>query len=112
MRSIRQPCFVVAIAAASVVKSEPSFEVSLAADLDEIISEGRVLVYLTDDNDPSPPLARCDDSQSTAQIFGIDVSEFSHDSDPAIIDNETLGYPRRSLGELESKEYLIQVPAL
>jgi hypothetical protein len=68
--------------------------------------DGRVLVIISRD-DTREPRFQIGDGPSTQQIFGTDVAGFSA-STPAIIDLQTLGYPRESLRDVPIGTYTVQ----
>jgi hypothetical protein len=84
----------------------PRFVVTLGEELSAEPLDGRVLVMIS--NDPSEePRFQIGDSAGTQQIFGIDVEGLAPGGE-AVIDGDTLGYPRESLADVPPGRYRVQ----
>lgn len=71
---------------------------------------GRVRVYFSkasSDGSCAEPRSACDDSQQTAQVFGVDADNIRY-GDHVIVNETTLGYPMWSLNELPMDVYCVQ----
>eukprot|EP00039_Didymoeca_costata_P023156 m.6184 g.6184 ORF g.6184 m.6184 type:complete len:602 (+) comp3495_c0_seq1:42-1847(+) len=85
-------------------------EVVLPDDYKGVPLDGRVLVFFSK-NLTGSPINECGDDQTTSQVFGVDVLEFTA-AKIATISNTTLGYPRKSLKDIPPGKYLLQAQLL
>lgn len=90
-----------------------AFKISVEAHPDLIKQPvtGRVLVYISKNNN-TQPRKQCDDGPSSAQAFGVDVTDFTVGK-TAIIDDSIFGYPLNSLSQVPvDQHYYMQVELL
>ena len=84
----------------------PRFEIRFPASAHAAPITGRVFLIISRDNSHEPRF-QAGDRYMGCPFFGVDVEQLQPES-AAIIDNSTLGYPLRSLGELPAGDYYVQ----
>ena len=67
--------------------------------------QGRVLLFLSDNNLDEPRF-QTNDKSSTAFVFGVDLK--AKNSSKTIIDSKAFGYPVKSINQIPPGEYFIQ----
>ncbi len=82
------------------------FAVSYPTGLATQPLDGRLLLMLSKDGSAEPRF-QINDGAKGQQIFGIDVEGMAA-GEAAIIDGQVFGYPRASLGEVETGDYWVQ----
>ena len=109
----RRPCvwhvviaLAMAFSAARPLGAETKIEVSYSASLRQKPITGRVFVVLTTHGETEPRL-QVGSLMSPGLLFGVDVDQLRA-GNAAVIDENTLGYPVRSLGELPKGTYYLQ----
>jgi hypothetical protein len=80
--------------------------ISVPASQTAAASDGRMLLLLSTD-EHSEPRFQVSDNDRSAQIFGLDVDGLKPGED-AIVDASVLGYPVRTLGDIEPGDYWVQ----
>ena len=68
--------------------------------------DGRLLLMISDNNNAEPRF-QINDSHNTQMIFGIDVESWNANEKIAI-DADAIGYPIKSINEIEEGEYYVQ----
>jgi len=87
-------------------KSKISFKISVDESVKEGISDGRLLLYISDNNE-SEPRFQTRGGYRSQQVFGIDVNNWETGA-VQTIDDAVFGYPLGSLSELPTGKYYIQ----
>ncbi len=84
------------------------FEISFPASLSATPLDGRVLLFISED-EKTEPRFQTDQyrANSTRPIFGVDVDGLKP-GDAAIIDDRTFGWPARSLRDIPPGDYFVQ----
>jgi pimeloyl-ACP methyl ester carboxylesterase len=65
------------------------------------------LILVIAKSDKAEPRMQLSETYDSAEGFGVDAEDVAPDS-PLVIDAKTLGYPRRSLADLDTGDYYIQ----
>ena len=65
------------------------------------------LILVFTKNHESEPRMQLDEQYQSAQGFGVDATDLPPGT-PIVIDDKTIGYPRRSLADLDSGDYFVQ----
>lgn len=86
--------------------SRTEFIVTIEKSLQEEVSDGRLLLFIADNNDSDPRL-QARDGYLSQQVFGIDVNNWQAGSSQ-LINTEVFGYPVKSLSDLPAGKYYIQ----
>ena len=87
-------------------QSSLRFGLSFPQERSEAPLDGRMLLMISNNNDREPRF-QINDGANTQLIFGIDVDGLAP-GDQAVIDDDALGYPRKSLAEIPPGEYWVQ----
>lgn len=87
-------------------ESKLSFKINVDESLFEGISDGRLLLYISNNND-SEPRYQTRDGYRSQQVFGIDVNNWAPGEDQ-IIDASVFGYPLQDLSKLPAGTYYVQ----
>ena len=82
------------------------FSVTVSPDIYKPDTKGRVILYISTNND-SVPLAQGSDGPDTAQLFGVDAFDLAAGQVVAF-DEKVLGYPRESLSDVPPGTYFVQ----
>jgi hypothetical protein len=83
-----------------------SFLLSIPASQQPAVVDGRMLLLISTDG-RTEPRQQVNDSNRTAQVFGVDVEGLKPGQD-AVIDAAVLGYPVGSLKDIKPGEYYVQ----
>lgn len=67
---------------------------------------GHLILVLSKKNSPEPRM-QLEETYTSAQGFGVDVTDLPPNK-PIVIDDKTIGYPRRSLTDLDPGDYTVQ----
>ncbi len=105
------PCLVLWFASGCTPSTvaEPSplhFEVSLPQEWSDTTLVGRLLVFVSN-NDDAEPRFQVSNGPETQLVFGVDVTGFGA-SESAVLDASAPGYPLPSLGGLPAGRYRVQ----
>jgi hypothetical protein len=65
------------------------------------------LILVIAKNDKDEPRMQMSEDYLSAQAFGVDVENLKP-GQPVVVDAKTLGYPRRSLADLDAGDYFVQ----
>ncbi len=100
-----------ALAGTACVRSQPPaselrFAISFAESLQQEAVDGRLLLILTDREEPEPRFQVSAGLQA-AQVFGIDVEGLAPGED-ALVDAAVLGFPIESLTDVPPGDYFVQ----
>ncbi|MDX2415232.1 MAG: alpha/beta hydrolase-fold protein [Bacteroidales bacterium] len=82
------------------------FLVSIEDSVDKDITDGRLLLYISDNNDREPRL-QARDGYRSQQVFGIDVENWMA-GESQLIGAKVFGYPLENMTDLPSGKYYIQ----
>jgi hypothetical protein len=83
-----------------------AFAVTFSGSLSGEAQDGRILLFIADNNDTEPRF-QVSDNPNSQMVFGIDV-EGLKPGEPAIIDLNAFGYPIRNLMQIPAGEYWVQ----
>lgn len=83
-----------------------SFAVSFPESLTSEAQDGRILLFIADNNDTEPRF-QVNDNPNSQLVFGIDVEDLQP-GEPALVDSKAFGYPIRSLMQIPAGEYWVQ----
>lgn len=89
------------------VSSGPVIEVAYPSSLADSVLDGRLLLMIST-NDEAEPRFQISDGPGTQQVYGIDVENWAK-GQSQVFDAESFGYPIRSLSDLPSGEYTVQI---
>lgn len=92
--------------ACSSKSEESSINIEIASDLDQEISDGRLLLIFSKNDSKEPRLSVSDDVH-TAQVFGMDIENYNPGT-PIKFETKSFGYPIESMSDLEDGSYLVQ----
>lgn len=67
---------------------------------------GHLILVISKKNSPEPRM-QMQETYTSAQGFGVDVNDLAPGT-PIVIDDKTIGYPRRSLTDLDPGDYTVQ----
>ncbi|GGG77951.1 alpha/beta hydrolase-fold protein [Edaphobacter dinghuensis] len=67
---------------------------------------GHLILVIAKKNSPEPRM-QLEETYVSAQAFGVDVADLAPNH-PIVVDDKTIGYPRRSLADLEPGDYNVQ----
>lgn len=87
-------------------ESKTTFSISVTESLQEGISDGRLLLYISDNNE-SEPRYQTRDGYRSQQVFGINISGWTQGK-AAVINADVFGYPLKSLSDLPAGKYYVQ----
>lgn len=90
----------------SLLSAQPKFSVSFSKSVSETPLDGRVLLFIADNNKTEPRNQLSDDAPSQL-VFGLNA-EGLKPGQGAIIDASVFGYPLKSLSQLPAGEYWVQ----
>ena len=92
----------------SLTKRPPAkFLVSFGSELSATPLDGRVFVAISTVANGEPRFQISEQEARSQQLFGVDVDGLKP-GDSAAIDDDTLGYPLRSLKEIPAGDYYVQ----
>ncbi|MEL7045122.1 MAG: alpha/beta hydrolase-fold protein [Pseudomonadota bacterium] len=83
----------------------PSFSISMPADFDGEALDGRLLLFISN-NDAAEPRFQVSNGPGTQLVFGVDVNGWQGEA--VTIDASAAGYPLRSLAEIPPGRYRAQ----
>ncbi len=92
-------------AAFASAASGPRFAVSLAEDFGGGALDGRLLLFISN-NDDAEPRFQVSNGPDTQLVFGVDVNDWRGEA--VTIDADAAGYPLRSLAAMPSGRYRVQ----
>ena len=113
--SVRLPAFLFPLVISACAPSAPEmvdgysdfrFEIAISPELDTGPLDGRVLLLLSEADDPEPRFQRLR-SSNPPQIFGGDV-EALRPGESTMLDGGSRGYPAESLAGVPAGEYFVQ----
>lgn len=87
--------------------SKLRFEISFSASLSDKVLDGHMMLGIARDDKPEPRYQLLEEEAKSAQFFGLDVDGLAPGT-PAVIDENTLGYPLVSLSQLPAGDYYVQ----
>jgi hypothetical protein len=67
---------------------------------------GHLILVISKKDSPEPRM-QLQETYTSAQGFGVDVTDLAPNQ-PIVIDDKTIGYPRRSLADLDPGDYVVQ----
>src|SRR5690242_17614055 len=67
---------------------------------------GHLILVISKKNAPEPRM-QMQETYTSAQAFGVDVEDLAPGKS-IVIDDKTIGYPRRSLADLDPGDYFVQ----
>ena len=67
---------------------------------------GHLILVISKKSNPEPRM-QLEETYTSAQGFGVDVTDLAPHH-PIVIDDKTIGYPRRSLTDLDPGDYTVQ----
>tara|TARA_B100001057_G_scaffold179537_1_gene180284 strand:- start:389 stop:2191 length:1803 start_codon:yes stop_codon:yes gene_type:complete len=82
------------------------FEIEYSEKFQEDGFDGRLLLMISNSNRAEPRF-QINDSHNTQMIFGVDVESWDANQ-KIVIDSEAIGYPIKSIKEIQEGEYYIQ----
>ena len=82
------------------------FEIEYSEKFQEDGFDGRLLLMISNNNRAEPRF-QINDSHNTQMIFGVDVESWDANK-KIIIDSEAIGYPIKSIKEIQEGEYYVQ----
>ena len=82
------------------------FEVEYSEKFQEDGFDGRLLLMISNNNRAEPRF-QINDSHNTQMIFGVDVESWDANK-KIVIDSEAIGYPIKSIKEIQEGEYYVQ----
>jgi len=83
------------------------FEISFPASAGTDPLDGRIFLFIADNNRQEPRFQVAESGVNSQQVFGVDVDGLKP-GQAGIIDGTTLGYPTESLGEVSPGDYFVQ----
>lgn len=86
--------------------TELEFAVSFTESLDVESLDGRIILIVTDREEPEPRF-QVSAGIDAAQVFGLDVEAFESDS-TAVIGSDVLGFPLENLAAIPPGDYYVQ----
>ncbi|MEJ2237142.1 MAG: hypothetical protein P8X82_02495, partial [Gemmatimonadales bacterium] len=86
--------------------TELAFAVSFTESLDMESLDGRIILIVTDRQEPEPRF-QVSAGIDAAQVFGLDVEAFESDS-TAVIGSDVLGFPLENLAAIPPGDYYVQ----
>src|SRR5215468_827589 len=95
------------VAMKSLRATKLKFAISFPASASKDALDGRLLLLIST-NDEKEPRFQISEDLSTQQVFGIDVEGWKA-GQTKFVDASAFGYPRRSLAQVPSGEYWVQV---
>jgi hypothetical protein len=87
-------------------RSELIFNINIADSLTNDIRDGRLLIYISD-NDQSEPRFQTRDGYASQQVLGIDITDWEK-GDAMVVKGSDFGYPLTNLNILPPGEYFVQ----
>ncbi len=87
-------------------ESKTTFSISITESLHEDISDGRLLLFISDNN-KSEPRYQTRDGYLSQQVFGLDVEGWESGA-AMVFNSDKFGYPLISLSDLPSGKYYVQ----
>ncbi len=106
MASLCSLLFACEVNVESTRASGPEFSVRFSAELTEQAQDGRLLLLLAT-HDGKEPRFLVDNSADTQLVFGVNVESWKG-SDEIVFDNDAIGFPLASLGEVPAGTYYVQ----
>ena len=82
------------------------FEIEYSEKFQEDGFDGRLLLMISNNNKDEPRF-QINDSHNTQMIFGVDVESWDANQ-KVVIDSEAIGYPIKSIKEIQEGEYYVQ----
>ena len=82
------------------------FEIEYSEKFQEDGFDGRLLLMISNNNRAEPRF-QINDSHNTQMIFGVDVESWDANK-KIVIDSEAIGYPIKSIKEIQEGEYYVQ----
>ena len=82
------------------------FEIEYSEKFQEDGFDGRLLLMISNNNRDEPRF-QINDSHNTQMIFGVDVESWDANQ-KVVIDSEAIGYPIKSINEIQEGEYYVQ----
>jgi len=82
------------------------FEIEYSEKFQEDGFDGRLLLMISNNNRAEPRF-QINDSHNTQMIFGVDVESWDANK-KIVIDSEAIGYPIKSINEIQEGEYYVQ----
>jgi putative esterase len=67
---------------------------------------GHLVLVISKKDNPEPRM-QMEETYTSAQAFGVDVTDLAPNQ-PIVIDDKTIGYPRKSLTDLDPGDYTVQ----
>jgi hypothetical protein len=98
--------FLVLVSCSDIKTAKIKFSVTVEESLQEDISDGRLILYIADNNDREPRF-QLRDGYRSQQGFGIDVEAWEPGA-VQIIDAGVFGYPLENLSDLPAGKYYVQ----
>ena len=96
----------VLVSCTDVQTSKTEFLVSVDESLQNDISDGRLLLFIADNNE-SEPRFQASDGYRSQQVYGIDVEDWQ-DGSVQVIGSGIFGYPVKCMSELPAGKYYAQ----
>lgn len=87
-------------------KQTLSFEISFSKELIASAQDGRILLFIANNNEQEPRF-QVNDNPGTQMVFGIDVNDLKPGT-AAVIDANAFGYPLRTTNLIPPGEYWVQ----
>jgi Putative esterase len=98
------------VLAAALLSISPAFaqRIEVTIPIAKPLTGHLILVMTKEGGEGVPePRMQLQETYTSAQGFGVDVNELAPNQ-PIVIDEKTIGYPRRSLADLEPGDYTVQ----
>ena len=81
-------------------------QISIAPELGESLTDGRILLIFSKDTEREPRFS-ISDNVSTAQVFGMDFTDYTA-GEPLSFDTNSFGYPIESMDSIPEGDYSVQ----
>ena len=92
---------------ATIGQSEIAFNVTFNVPSEEIPSDGRLLILISNNNE-SEPRFQVRDDDNTQLVYGLDIENFKG-KEVTVKSSQLYGYPIENLNDLPEGEYYVQV---
>jgi len=88
-------------------QSQLKFSISFTQELSDQAQDGRLLLMLSN-NDKAEPRFQINDGLQTQLVFGIDVEGMKPGQEITLNNDNTFGFPIRSINDVPKGEYFVQ----
>lgn len=102
-------CFLLFLASQTLfgqATSPFSFRISFSENLTDVAQDGRILLFISDNNKREPRY-QVNDNPNTQMVFGVDIENL-HPGEPARVGLNAYGYPLQNMMMIPEGEYWVQ----